>query len=125
MALPAVEGFRVKLQPVNQGGRVAVLPVLDAAGAYTMSFGRPPAGSAWLVERINVIVVGSALATTARVYEGTVDSIPLDTTLSGNDAVADESSPIYVTDELLIRWTGGTPGAVPAARVQVIQYQDR
>lgn len=101
--------------------RLRAQAVATAAGVADISFGRPPAGWTWHVQRI-AVQSDSLLVPVCTVYEGAIDQANvIDFTTTGNGDVADQSSPILVTEELLLRWTGATPGANVYARVQIIE----
>lgn len=103
--------------------RLRAEAVIDATGVALVTFRRPPPGFFYLIERIAVSST-SALNTVASVYVGTVDPMNLiDFTQTGNGDIADEDSPILIgeQEDVLIQWTGGTPGAFVRARLQVVK----
>lgn len=97
--------------------------VLDGAGVAEVDLGAPPAGWWWLVDRV-VVTTTSALATVARTYVGSAHLSNLeDVTPAGNEDVAEYPRGLYVAGgaPLVVRWTGGTPGARAYASAQVAE----
>jgi hypothetical protein len=104
------------------------VPVAGAPGETTLTLPNAPGtGQGFLVERI-CVTCSSTTATTARVYVGSASpQNEMDVTLSsGNEAVADENSPIYVPAgaTLTVVWSDADAGSVCTMRVQyaVIQF---
>lgn len=92
--------------------------VSNAAGTATISFGAPPIGYYWLIERINVKGAG-----TVQVYVGGVADVNIaDFTSAGTQDVADENSDIFVPigQEFSLVFTGAGVGTLCTARIQGI-----
>jgi hypothetical protein len=89
-----------------------------AGGVMEVAF-QVPGDRVWRIERIAVSST-SAAVTTATVYVGAVDPANIvDQTPAGNGDIADETNPIFVPGNavLRVRWTGATNGAVGTVRL--------
>ena len=92
----------------------------DAAGLMSVTFEPVPPGYLWLIQRATVSTTSTA-ATRAMMYAGAPSPQNfVDGTNSGNLDISDENAPIMLdsSTQLLIQWTGATPGATGTARIQ-------
>lgn len=93
--------------------------IADAAGSAICSF-VAPFDEDWHVERISVNSSGAAVPEVA-VYVGSIaQANRKDWTSSGDDNIADESSPVYVPggSTLFVVFTGATAGSTNTTSIQ-------
>lgn len=91
-----------------------------AGGLASVEFDGPETGLLWLIERITVHS-SSTSATTCSVYAGQPAPANLaDRSWSGNNDIADETSPILLesSQPLVLVWEGASAGARCTASIQ-------
>lgn len=90
-----------------------------ASGIATVTFPDVSYDRIWLVEIVGV--AGAGAGSDASLYVGSVDNSNLrGYTASGNKAVADQASEIFIpsSSRLIVQWTGGTSGNVAVATIE-------
>ncbi len=95
-------------------------------GIIDVDMGAPAAGETWFIERMNGNC-NSAVATALTIYLNAVSpNNVLDYTDLGNNAVADNASPIEVPagNKVIWRWTGAAALSIAYARMQVRVISD-
>lgn len=94
----------------------------DATGRAVVRLGAPPPDREWLIQRI-VVQSASAAKSEARIYVGTEAAASLrDGTTAGNVDINDTAA-LYVpsSTDVLVVWSGATPGAECTAAVQLLE----
>lgn len=111
---------------VPMQGRVAKA---NASGIATAYYGPAPEGYCWYVERMSTNAPTAATRLDVMVAPEASFNDPAyyrtDFTLSGSDAIADETQPPYVPAGyyLVFRWSGATSGDVCVASIQYAVHE--